>query len=141
MDTYNFYYRFEAFSIDEVNENEIKKYNSELISVECLKNQLSKLKLAYDNQTKDRADIIINVYPALTGVTELGVYHKIKYKLFSHKVTQQFYSIQISKGNTKGLGVYFYNTNNFDEVKKILLDFIKDYKIPDLSNWEYKFIK
>lgn len=141
MAQYTFFYRFEPLGIDFSSAKEIKQYNSELTSFSCLENQLNKLKFAYDNATKERADIAIDVLPDLSGVAELQVYHKIKFKLFSHKLKLNCFSICISKYNTKNeLSLFFYETENFDEVKQILKDFIENKTLPELSGWKTTFI-
>lgn len=87
---YDFSYRFDAITgIDGYNgyagpdETEIKKQNSELTSFNCLEEKFGQLESAYINATKKRECIRINVTPTISGIYELGVYHKIKRKFFS----------------------------------------------------------
>ena len=141
MEQSKLYYRFKAIGIDCSDEKEIKKYNSELTSFDCLNDQFIKLKSAYENATKERADIVVNALPDLSGVSELQVYHNIKYKLFSHAVKSNCFSLCISKfNNSDQLSLFFYDTENFDEVKQIFEDFIVNNIIPDLSKWKMTFI-
>lgn len=138
---HKFYYRFEAVGIDVSDEQEIKKYNSELTSFDCLNERLRILKTAFDYATKERADIILDVLPEISGVIELQVYHSIRYKLFSRTVKRNCFSLCITKYNDIGqMGLYFYDTTDFNEVKQILTDFIEKKAIPDLSNWKCTWI-
>ncbi len=140
MGSHEFSYRFNAIGIDISDVNEVRKYNSVLSSVHCLDEQFDKLESSYKNATKERADIIINVLPDISGVAELSVYHKIDFKLFSRTVKRNCFSLCISKYNNDTLSLYFYNTDNFVEVKQIFVDFIEHKTVPDLSDWECKFI-
>ena len=136
-----FYYRFKPIGIDFSDEKEIKKHNRELTSFSCISDQLGKLQSAYDNATKERADIIINVLPEISGVNELQVFHNVRYKLFSHTVKRNCFSLCVTKfDNSDQLNLYFYDTEDFNEVKQIFEDFIEKKIIPDLSKWERKFI-
>ena len=136
MEPHNFYYRFKAMAIDFSDEKDVKKYSQELTSFSCLNDQLNKLKSAYDNATKERADIIINVLPCVAGVTELQVFHNIRFKLFSHTVKVNCFSFCATKFDDDKLYLHFYDTNDFNEVKRIFEGFIEKKSIPDLNNWD-----
>lgn len=141
MEQIKLYYRFKAIAIDFLDEKEIKKYNAELLSFSCLDEQFDKLKFAYDNATKECADIKINALPDISGVIELEVYHRIKHKLFSHTIKSNCFSLCVTKFDEHNqLSLFFYETMNFKEVKKIFEDFIVSHKIPELSKWDIKFI-
>lgn len=141
MEQIKFYYRFKPVFIDFLSEKEIKKYNSELSSFGCLEEQLNILNYSYNNATKERADIIINPLPAISGVTELQVYHKIKFKLFSHDIKENCFCLCITKFNNENeLSLFFRNTENFFEVTQIFEDFIENGTIPELHEWKVKFI-
>lgn len=141
MSLHKFFYRFKPIGIDFTDEREIRKYNSELTSFNCLEDQFTKLEYAYKNATKERADIVINVIPKLSGVIEISVFHKIKYKLFSRIVKSQCYSFCITQfDDSNQLSLFFHDTENFKEVKQIFQDFIENQAIPDLKNWKQQFI-
>ena len=79
-----FFYRFEPIVIDFSDEREIRKYGRELHSFDDLSTQLKSLRSAFEQATKVRADIIVNMLPSVSGAVELTVFHKIRYKFFSH---------------------------------------------------------
>jgi len=142
MSNVKYYYRFEAVGIDWSSEKDIKKHNKELISFDDLSDQFDKLKAAFDNASKERADIAINAFPLVSGwVAEFQVYHNIKYKLFSKEVKNQNFALSISKyNNHEELGMYDYFTTDFGEVKQIFYDIIVNQKLPELSKWKYTHI-
>ncbi|MDE6105242.1 MAG: hypothetical protein K2G38_06155 [Clostridia bacterium] len=141
MEQIKFYYRFKAIAVDFLDEKEIKKYSEELSSFSCLDGQFAKLKSAYENAEKERADIIVNAMPDISGVIELQVFHNIKYKLFSHTVKRNSFSLCVTQfDESNHVSLYFYDTLNFNEVKQIFENFISNKTIPDLSKWNKKFI-
>lgn len=137
MDTPKLYYRFEPIEIDVADEKEVKKYNEELTSFAVLERRFDLLKTAYNEQLKERADIMINALPDVDGVAELAVFHNIKFKLFSRAVKWQKLSLCATFYDaTDNSVLYFYDTQDFDEVKRIFEDFVTKRKIPDFSTWE-----
>lgn len=78
-----FFYRFHPISIDSSDENEVRKYGRELNSPDDITSQFQLLKSSFDQAKKERADII-NMLPPVSGTDELSVFHKIRFKLFSH---------------------------------------------------------
>lgn len=131
------YYRFEPIGIDVSDEEEVKRYNEELTSFAVLERQFDLLKTAYNEQLKERADVIINALPVIDGVAELAVFHNIKFKLFSRTVKWQKFSLCVDWCDELGNWcLYFYDTQDFDEVVRIFDDFVTKRKIPDFSFWE-----
>ena len=82
MTDQKFYYRFDPISIDSSDENEVRKYGRELNSLDDLASQFQLLKFSFDQTKKERADIIINMLPPVSGTDELSVFHKIRFKSF-----------------------------------------------------------
>ncbi|MDE5602292.1 MAG: hypothetical protein K2J16_07340 [Clostridia bacterium] len=141
MSEHKLYYRFKPIGIDWSDEKEIKKHNLPLTSFECLSEQLFHLDSAYKNKTKDPADIIINAVPEIWGVVELHVCHQIGFKLLSRAVKTNCFSICISKIEfNEEMNMYYYDTEDFSEVRQILQDFIENKKIPDLRKWKCEFV-
>lgn len=139
---HKFYFRFKPIFIDNSDEKEIVKYNQVLHFFDELSPRFSELKKAYDNNEKNRADIIVNVLPDICGVTEISVYHKIKFKLFSKVSKQNVFSICIEQyAEDDSLSLFFYDTADFNEMKQIFSDFINEYTLPDLSKWQRTCIK
>lgn len=137
MNTSKLYYRFESIGLDVTDEKEVKKYNEELTSFVVLERQFDLLKTAYDGQLKERADIMIDALPDVDGVAELAVFHNIKLKLFSRAVKWQKFSLCATYYDVADNSfLYFYDTQDFDEVKRIFEDFVTKRKIPDFSSWE-----
>jgi len=125
-----YYYRFRGIGIDFTDEKEIKKYNSELLSFDDLADQFRRLRAAFENKGRERADIMINVLPEVSGVAELSVFHNIKRKLFSKEIKKQCFSLCITKYNSDELGLYFYDTSDIGEVETIFEEFVKHQKLP-----------
>lgn len=141
MDEHKFYYRFKPIGIDHSKEQEIRKYNQELVSFEELSVQFDMLKNAYDKAVKTRADIIINALPDIGGVVEISVHHKIKFKFFSRMVRQNVFSLCVDRYNEDNkLILYNYETVNIEEVKLIFREFIQAHILPDLNKWKYTYI-
>lgn len=137
MNASKFYYRFKPIGIDVSDEKEVKRYNEELTSFAVFERQFDLLKTAYVEQLKERADIIINAFPCVDGVAELAVFHNIKLKLFSRTVKWQKLSLCATCYDaTDNSILYFYDTQDFDEVKRIFEDFVTKRKIPDFRFWE-----
>jgi len=141
LNSHEFFYRFKAIGIDFSDENEIRKYNSALSSIHCLDEQFNNLETSYINATKERADIVINVMPDISGVIELSVFHNIVFKLFSHTVKRNLFSLCLTKyNNNDTLELYFHDTDNIKEVKTIFKNFIENHSVPNLSDWKCKYI-
>lgn len=141
MNNLTYYYRFEPIAIDVSSEKEIKKYNQQLVSFADLSQQLDKMRYAFQNEEKDRCDIIINVLPNTYGVVEFAVYHELKRKLFSRQVKTNRFSMCLSKFDCDGmLSLYDLATDNFFEVAKLLQDFVENGVAPDLSHWDCTYI-
>lgn len=135
------YYRFDAIGIDCFDEDDIKEHSRELISASCLNEQFDKLRAAYEQATCNRADVIINAVPEISGILEIAAYHKIAYKLFSRKVKSNCFCVCITHiDDCEKLRLYFLRTDDFYAVKKIFTDFIEFGKRPDLSAWKCKYI-
>lgn len=136
-----YYYRLNSFGHDNFDESEIKKYNHELASLDDLSSQFKLLKDSYADFSKERADIKVCVLPDpaekyLNGVVEIAVYHKLKRKPFSKEIKENVFSMSITQGSPTGIDLYFYDTTDFEEVKKIFVEYINTQKIPDTSKWE-----
>ncbi len=136
-----FFYRFEPIVIDFSDEREIRKYGRELHSFDDLSTQLKSLRSAFEQATKVRADIIVNMLPSVSGAVELTVFHKIRYKFFSHTLKKNCFSIDLLKYNEADvLGMYFYETTDFSEVVRIFSDLIEKRTLPELQKWKYSRI-
>lgn len=141
MSKQEFYYRFEAIALDLSDEQEIRTDNLKLTHFSCLDEQFAKLKAAYDNMLRERADIMVNPLPEVCGLAELSVYHNIKFKLFSRKVKSQQFTLCATTYDSDGaMSLYFYDTNDFYFVKQAFEKLITECKIPDFSLWEHIFI-
>ena len=115
------YYRFDAIGIDCFDEDDIKEHSRELISANCLNEQFDKLRSAYEQATRNRADVIINAVPEISGIFEIAAYHKIAYKLFSRKVKSNCFCVCITHiDDCEKLRLYFLRTDDFYAVKKYL---------------------
>ena len=126
MDQHKFYYRFKPIGIDHSKEQEIRKYNQELVSFEELSVQFDMLK---------------NALPDIGGVVEISVYHKIKFKFFSRTVRQNVFSLCVDRYNEDNkLILYNYETVDIEEVKLIFREFIQAHILPDLNKWKYTYI-
>lgn len=140
MNQVKYYYRLNSKGIDNWDKKDVENNNQILVSFDVLLEPLELLRTSYENQNKDRAQIIVCVMPdeslLLNDVIELSVYHKIKKKLFSKKIKENIYALCITKGSPNGVDVCFYNTKDFDEVKQIFHDYVVNQKTPDLSIWE-----
>lgn len=145
---YDFSYRFNAIvGIGGYNgyagpdETEIKKQNSKLTSFDCLEEQFDKLESAYINATKKSENIRINVIPAISGIYELGVHHKIKRNFFSRAIKVNCYYIHICKIISENkICDYACQTDDINRVKQIFKDFYEKRVAPDLTDWEITFI-
>lgn len=135
MDNHQFYYRFKAKGIDCGDPEEVEKHNSVLISMYCLDEQFGRLEAAYRDATKDSADIIVDVIPAIDGVMEMSVCHQFRRKLFSREIKYNnfFLTIQWLVGDSWDL--YWYETEDIQEVKQLFADMIENKQIPDLTKW------
>ena len=141
MGPHEFYYRLKPLGIDYSNKKDIVKYNDVLNSFNDLSEQFDALQRAFDQLEKTRADIIINVLPDISGVVEISVYHKIKFKFFSQKVKQNVFSLSIDKYDSDGkLSLFSYETSSLDEVKFIFRDFIDNNNVADLDKWYCTYI-
>lgn len=141
MNEQKFYYRFNAVFVEDFDEKSLKKYCSELKYLSELDGQFEKLQRAFVNAEKERADIIVNAYPELSGVAELSVFHQIKFKLFSKTVKKNVFTMcATSYGKDGDSTLYFYETADFEQVKRWFTDFIEKGQIPDFTHWEKHYI-
>ncbi len=136
MDDVQFYYRLKPIAIDFTDQREVEKYNSVLLSMSCLDEQFDKLEVAYRDQTKERADIIVTVIPAIDGVMELSVYHQIRRRLFSREIKYNDFFLTIERLVGDSTYLYWYDTEDIQEVKQMFADMIENKQIPDLTKWD-----
>lgn len=135
------YYRYDAVGIDVFDRSDIEKHGKQLESRDCLSERFAVLKNAFDDHTKERVDIIVNALPAIAGIAEIAVYHKIKFKLFSHKIKCNGFYICITYVDPHDkMRLYFLETSDFYTVKRIFTEFIDDGKCPDLAAWKCEYI-
>jgi len=133
-----YYYRFKAIIIDDFNEKDIKKHNKELNSFEDLADRFHKLRVAFDNDSSEQVNIIVNAFPALYGaVSELSVGSSVKRKLFSKEIKSKNFALMITKSSLDNIDVLGYETNDFEEVKQIFYDFITKQALPNLIKWKH----
>lgn len=131
------YYRLKAIGIDVLDEYEVKRFNEPLMSFDALEKPFSSLESAYNNRIKLRADIIVNALPEIDGVAELSVYHEIKFGLFSRSVKKQCFSLCAAHYDTDGKSrLYFYETQDMAEVRRIFENFVSERRIPDFGAWK-----
>lgn len=138
MNDLRIYYRFDAIGLDYSSEKDVKKYSEELTSFDNLSNQFYNLKVAFDTASKERADIAINIFPDICGVTELDVYHRIHRKLFSKEIKKQcFYLYMIKYEPSEDTdAMYEYESKDIEEVKNIFNDLLTKHKAPELIMWK-----
>lgn len=135
------YYRFKAVGIDVLDNSDVEKHSTPLQSADCLSEGFDRLKRAFDNRTKERADIIVNAVPAVAGILEIAVFHKIKFKPFSRAVKTNVFSLCITHIDySDKMRLYYLETDDFTAVKEIFTDFTENGKAPALSDWKCKFI-
>lgn len=132
-----FYYRCKAVPVEYGNLKDIEKYDRPLHSFEELAERFRLLQTAYEYAAKEHADIIVNPYPEISGVAELGVCHTVKRKLFSGTVKKNCFSLWADKFSEDGiLTLYDCETTEISEVKRIFAELIQGGKLPDFGKWK-----
>lgn len=140
MPAHNFSYRFDSIPVDFTDQEDIYKHNSPLNNTDDLESQFNKMLFAYKNLLNERADLAVNAFPEVNGVAELSVYHALKRKLFSKAIKKHCFSLCMTRYEGDKLYLYFYETQDIEKVKLFFVDWIREGKLPDLSQWQRTFI-
>ncbi len=137
MEERRYYVRFKALGLDVNDEKEVALYSERLTSFLELDSRLSLLETAYNDKIKERVDIAVNVFPFVSGVAELTVFHSIKFKLLKKEVRYQKISLCATAFTQNGDScLYFYDTQDFDEVRGIFERFVNGAVAPDFAKWK-----
>ena len=135
-----FSYRLDAIPVDFTDPKDIQKHNRPLNNMDELEKQFQSMQFAYKNLLRERADLAVNASPEVNGVAEISAYHALKQKFFSHALKKNCFSLCMTKYEGDKLYLYFYDTQDIAEVKRIFYDWIRSGNLPDLGKWKRNFI-
>ncbi len=126
------YYRFQPVGIDLTSLGDVEKHSEKLVGFADIERRLQQLESAFRNKEKQRCDLTVTMVGKT--VAELSVYHDIKFKLFSHNVKRQYFSLCIA--SVEDNAIYFYETDSFDFVQAAFVNLVENHTLPDTSTWD-----
>lgn len=132
-----FYCDCKAVGLDCFDIKDIRRHATVFNNFNDISSRLGQLKIAFENISRERADIAVYAYPAISGVACISAFNDLRFHLFSKKVKRHCISLCVTKSENDGsLSVCFYSTDDYEYVRGIFCDFVTRHKIPDLSGWE-----
>ena len=133
---YKYFYNFDADCGDEHTEDELNWYCKVLNSMDDLSARFEMLRIGYDTQSKERADIYVAVFPTLTGVLSLHVYHQLKRRLFARDVIKNCFVIYLEVEEANSIHRYEHETMSYKAVITMFYNFVVNHQSPSYSSWK-----